>query len=61
MQKLIGNQPLVIHHKGQVKSNPQAKNRTHANPSLEDSVADLSMANKGDISVQVVQDVQRVN
>lgn len=56
MQKLIGNQPLVIRHDGKVKSN----NPTHANLPVEDSFADLSMAS-GDISVQVVQDVHRKN
>lgn len=55
VQKLIGNQPLVIRHDGKIKSN---NSQPASQPLFEDSLSNLSMAS-GDVSVQVVQDVQR--
>lgn len=56
VQKLIGNQPLVIRHDGKIKGH----NSSHATkPHLEESLSDISIAS-GDISVQVVQDVHRI-
>lgn len=58
VQKLIGNQPLVIRHDGKIKShNSPAR---FVMPQFEESLSDLSMMS-GDISVQVVQDVHRQN
>lgn len=58
VQKLIGNQPLVIRHDGKIRShNSPAR---IAMPQFEESLSDLSMMS-GDISVQVVQDVHRLN
>lgn len=55
VQKLIGNAPLIIRHDGRLKSNLPASNRVEQQ---EESFSDLSMMS-GDISVQVVRDVNR--
>lgn len=56
VQKLIGNAPLVIRHDGRLKSNLPAPKRIEG--PQEESFSDLSMMS-GDISVQVVHDVNR--
>lgn len=58
VQKLIGNQPLVIRHDGKIKSHNSPARIVL--PQFEESLSDLSMVS-GDISVQVVQDVHRLN
>lgn len=55
VQKLIGNAPLVIRHDGRLKSNLPASKRLEE---PEESFSDLSIMS-GDISVQVVHDVNR--
>lgn len=57
VQKLIGNAPLVIRHDGRLKSNFPQLRRVEAE---EESFADFSIMS-GDISVQVVHDVNRMH
>lgn len=56
VQKLIGNQPLVIRHEGKIKSHNSPARLVV--PQFEESLADLSMMS-GDVSVQVLHDVHR--
>lgn len=53
VQKLIGNQPLIIRHDGRYKTGQNVVERP-----MEESLSDLSVLS-GDVSVQVVHDVHR--
>ena len=61
MKQLIGTSPTVIVHKGHVKAYDHLKvNRFNETALDEQSFADLSLIS-GDVSVQVIEGVKRVN
>ena len=56
IQQIVGETPVIIRHDGQINVGSPLSIRQYAS---DDSIADISLM-PGDVSVQVVKNVQRL-